>query len=133
MERNSYGILKLTYLFSGAHLKIAGMNLQTHSNESGNENMKKKVKQNYEQMARQTGLRLDEAGGALYGKRGEYSVLVYPAKFIERSECTDGIPSAARLSKLLSDLRQGCQDRATLRVGKLRIDVPGMLRAAAAE
>ncbi len=41
--------------------------------------MKKKVKQNYEQMARQTGLRLDEAGGALYGKRGEYSVLVYPA------------------------------------------------------
>lgn len=79
MERNSYGILKLTYLFSGAHLKIAGMNLQTHSNERGNENMKKKVKQNYEQMARQTGLRLDEAGGALYGKRGEYSVLVYPA------------------------------------------------------
>ena len=41
--------------------------------------MKKKVKQNYEQMARQAGLRLDEAGGALYGKRGEYSVLVYPA------------------------------------------------------
>ena len=41
--------------------------------------MKKKVKQNYEQMARQAGLRLDETGGALYGKRGEYSVLVYPA------------------------------------------------------
>ncbi len=56
MERNGYGILKLIYLFSGAHLKIAGMNLQTHSNERGNENMKKKVKQNYEQMARQTGL-----------------------------------------------------------------------------
>ncbi len=41
--------------------------------------MKKKVKQNYEQLALSTGLRLDEEGGALYGTHGEYSVLVYPA------------------------------------------------------
>ena len=41
--------------------------------------MKKKVKQNYEKLAQRTGLRLDETGGALYGKREEYSVLVYPA------------------------------------------------------
>lgn len=41
--------------------------------------MKKKVKENYEQLAQRTGLRLDETGGALYGTHGEYSVLVYPA------------------------------------------------------
>ncbi len=30
--------------------------------------MKKKVKENYEQLAQRTGLRLDETGGALYGE-----------------------------------------------------------------
>lgn len=40
--------------------------------------MNGKVKQGYEQLARKTGLRLDETGCALYGKCSDYSVLVYP-------------------------------------------------------
>lgn len=41
--------------------------------------MNAKVKQGYEQLARKTGLHPDGDGCALYGQRGEYGVLVYPA------------------------------------------------------
>ncbi len=39
--------------------------------------MNKKLKQNYEELARNLGLRMDEEGGALYGRRGAYDMIVY--------------------------------------------------------
>lgn len=39
--------------------------------------MSNKIMQNYEELARTLGLRLDTDGGALYGKRGVYDVLIY--------------------------------------------------------
>lgn len=40
--------------------------------------MNKKVKQNYEELARTLGFRIDEEGGALYGQRGTYDMTIYP-------------------------------------------------------
>ena len=40
--------------------------------------MNNKIRKNYEELAQSLGLRMDEAGGALYGKRGAYDLLIYP-------------------------------------------------------
>lgn len=41
--------------------------------------MNQKVLQNYEQLARRTGLQVDREGGALYGVRDGFSLVAYPA------------------------------------------------------
>lgn len=40
--------------------------------------MNNKIRQNYQELAGGLGLRVDEEGGALYGKRGAYDLLIYP-------------------------------------------------------
>ena len=41
--------------------------------------MNQTILRNYERLAQRTGLQVDREGGALYGTRDGFSVLVYPA------------------------------------------------------